>query len=396
VQLKLNEEQELLRDTVARFIAQHYDFERRTKLVKADTGDASWRAFAENGWLAAAIPEEDGGLGGSVIQCVIIAEQLGRGLVIEPYLGCAVLAAQTLLATGARAQCSEWLPSLCDGSRRLALAYSEPASRGMPEFVTTYAERTGAGYLLHGRKTLVLGAIGADAYIVSARTQAAGEGSSLFLVPADTANLAVTTVPLHDGSVAAELNLEGVQVSRVLGDAGRGLPAMRHGLEHALLVLCAELIGAMERTIEITADYLRNRKQFNTPLATFQVLQHRMADMAAEMELARSMLFAALASFENDPVTTRFETLAAAKAFICGAARNVCGQGIQLHGGIGMTDEYVVGHYFKRAVVADVLLGSSALHEAACAKHLRDRMIAGAVASDSSVDSPPARFADVR
>jgi alkylation response protein AidB-like acyl-CoA dehydrogenase len=171
---------------------------------------------------------------------------------------------------------------------------------------------------------------------------------------------------------------------------------MRQGLEHALLVLCAELIGAMERTIEITADYLRSRKQFNTPLATFQALQHRMADMAAEMELARSMLFAALASFENDAVTTRFERLAAAKAFICGAARNVCGQGIQLHGGIGITDEYVVGHYFKRAVVADVLLGSSALHEAACAKRLQDRLVSGAVASESSVDSPPARFVDVR
>jgi alkylation response protein AidB-like acyl-CoA dehydrogenase len=395
VQLTLNDEQELLRDSVARFIAQHYDFERRTKLVKAGAVDANWRTFAENGWLAAAIPEEHGGLGGSAIESVIIGEQFGRGLVIEPYLGCAVLAAQTLLATGAQAQCSEWLPSLCDGSRRLALAYSEPASRGIPQFVTARAERTDTGYELHGRKTLVLGAMGADAYIVSARIRAAGEGISLFLVPADAAKLSVTAVPLHDGSVAAELEFQGVQVAGVLGEAGRGLPAVRHGLAHAVLVLCAEVIGAMERTIEITADYLRSRKQFNTPLATFQALQHRMADMAAEMELARSMLFAALASFENDDATARLETLAAAKAFICGAARNVCGQGIQMHGGIGMTEEYLVGHYFKRAVVADVLLGSSALHEAACAKSLRDRLVEGVAVAGVDVDSRHARFADV-
>jgi alkylation response protein AidB-like acyl-CoA dehydrogenase len=194
----------------------------------------------------------------------------------------------------------------------------------------------GACYVLSGKKTLVLGGVGADAFIVSARTSrehADSEGVSLFIVPADAKRLSVAAVPLHDGSCAAELTLDGVQVDAVLGDAGKGLTAIREGLAHAILALCAELIGGMEKTIEITAEYLRNRKQFGAPIASFQVLQHRMADMAAEMELARSMLFAALASFENDDASTRLDTLSAAKAFITNAARNVCAQGIQLHGG---------------------------------------------------------------
>jgi alkylation response protein AidB-like acyl-CoA dehydrogenase len=402
VQLNLNAEQQLLQDSVARFIGQSYDFEKRTSWAKACAGgsDTNWRTFAENGWLAAAIAEDYGGVGGSVLDTVIISQQFGRGLVIEPYLGCAVLATQTLLAAGTPAQCSQWLPSLCDGSRRLALAYSEPASRGLPEFVATRAQRTGSGYLLHGRKTLVLGAVGADGYICSARTSgkpAESDGISLFLLPPHAPQLSVTPLPLHDGSLAAELAFEGVYVEDLLGEPDRGLPAIREGLAHAILALCAELIGAMERTIEITADYLRSRKQFNVPLASFQSLQHRMADMAAEMELARSMLFAALASFENDDAATRLDTVSAAKAFITNAARNVCGQGIQLHGGIGMTEDYVVGHYFKRAAVADVLLGGGALHEAACAKRLQSRIARDpATGQVSTPTSSAADLTDVR
>jgi alkylation response protein AidB-like acyl-CoA dehydrogenase len=315
-----------------------------------------------------------------VIETVIIAQQFGRGLVIEPYLGCAVLAAQTLRAAGTPAQRQEWLPALADGSRRMALAYSEPASRGMPEFVATRAERSGTGYRLRGMKTLVLGAIGVHDYIVSARTSGKpgdDHGVSLFVVPANAAQLTVTRVPLHDGSMAAELTLNGVAADAMLGGEGCGVSAIREGIAHGILALGAELVGAMERTIEITADYLRNRKQFGVPIASFQVLQHRLADMAAEMEMARSMLFAAIASFQNDDAPVRHETLSGAKAFITNAARNVCGQGIQLHGGIGMTEEYIVGHFFKRAVVADALLGSSALHEAACARALQERLTPG-------------------
>ena len=380
MQFNLDAEQQLLCDSVARFVDNDYYFAQRsvpTSAGEGDNSDANWRTFAENGWLAACVPEAHGGVGGSVIETAIVSEQFGRGLIVEPYLGCAVLATQVLLAAATDAPSTAWLPSLCDGSRRLALAYSESASRGMPHYVATRAERDGTGYRLHGHKTLVLGAPGADGYIVSARTSGEArdaDGISLFVVIAGDERLKVAPVTLHDGRAAAEVTLDGVRVAHPTGEINRGWPALQEGLSHAMLALGAELVGAMERTIEVTADYLRSRKQFGVPIATFQSLQHRMADMAAELELARSMLFAALASYQNDDVATRLEVLSGAKALITTAARNVCGQGIQLHGGIGLTEEYVVGHFFKRAVVADTLFGSSALHEAASAQALQTRL----------------------
>lgn len=376
----LSSEQQLLRDSVRRFVGQEYGFEARAALVRAREGGSArnWRTFADNGWLAAALPVAFGGLGGSLIDTALIAQELGRGLVIEPYLGCAVLAAQTLVAGGTTAQKERLLPALADGSRRVALAYSEPESRGMPQPVATRAERNASGYVLRGRKSLVLGGVGADMFIVSASLAAekgAGQAVTLLLVEGDRPGLARRALPLHDGTWVEELTLEGVQVGEeaVLGAPGSGLPPLRAGLAHATLALCAELIGGMERAIELTAEYLKTRQQFGVPIGSFQALQHRIADMAAAMELARSMLFAALASVENDD-DARQATLSAAKSLIGREARAVCGQAIQLHGGIGMTEEYVVGHYFKRAVVADLLLGSSERHEAACAAELAARL----------------------
>jgi alkylation response protein AidB-like acyl-CoA dehydrogenase len=391
MQFELDTEQRLLSDSVSRFLQNGYAFETRTNLVAAGAGGSveNWRTFAEAGWLAAALPETYGGLGGSVIETAIISQQFGRSLVIEPYLGCAVLAAQTFAAAATPAQCEAWIPTLSDGSRRLALAYGEAAGRGLPEYVSTRADRRNGGYRLTGRKTLVLGGPTVDLYVVSANEGARKTGSmSLFLVPADAAGLTVARAPLHDGRMAAELTFNDVRVDTMLGAPGTGLAALRHGLAHATISLCAELIGAMERTVEITAEYLRNREQFGTKLSSFQVLQHQMADMAAELELARSMLFAALAALQNDDAVRRREVLSAAKAFVSNAALNVCGRGIQLHGGIGMTEEYAVGHYFKRAVVNGVLLGANVLHEAACAAMLRDRVISGV-----AVDAAPLRGA---
>jgi alkylation response protein AidB-like acyl-CoA dehydrogenase len=376
MQLSLDADQQLLQDSVARFVAEGYGFEARTRLVQAAEGGsvANWRRFAENGWLGAAVPEPYGGSGGTVIDTVIISQQLGRGLVLEPHLGCAVFATQLLLAAGSPGQCSEWLPTLVDGSRRLAVAYSEPAAHGLPELVAAPVERSADGCRLHGRKTLVLGAPAVDGYLVAARESHPSPGAGrlgLFLVRAGSPGLAVTAIPLHDGTQAAELVLDGVVGEALPGDDGQGLAALREALCHAMLALCAELVGGMERAIEVTAEYLRSRRQFNVPLAGFQALQHRMADMAAEMELARSMLFAALAAHAGEAPAERYESVSAAKAFVTRAARSVCAQAIQLHGGIGMTEEYVVGHFFKRAVVADLLLGSSAVREAAHARRLQ-------------------------
>lgn len=371
---ELTLEQQLLQDSVRRYIDKAYSFEARTALLKAGkNGNAdNWGIFAANGWLMAALPEEYGGLGGSPLETAIIAQEQGRGLVLEPYLGCAVLAAQTLVAAGSAEQQAHWLPQLAEGSCRIALAYSEPGSRGMPEPVTLCAERKGDGFILHGLKSLVLGASDARAFIVSARIVGTA-GISLLLVDADCPGLERQALPLHDGTWAEELNFDGVEVGpdALLGQAGQGLPALREGLAHGVVALCAELIGGMEKTLEVTAEYLKVRKQFGVPIGSFQALQHRMADMAVELELARSMLHVALASMANDDEPTRRKTLSGAKMLIGRAAKFVCGQGIQLHGGIGMTEEYLVGHYYKRAIVADLLLGSSDSHEAACAAALQ-------------------------
>ena len=374
----LNAEQQLLQDSVRRFIGKDYGFDARTALIKArSTCSAShWQTFADNGWLAAALPEAYGGLDGSLIDTVLIAQEFGRGLVVEPYLGCAVLAAQTLLAAGTPAQCEQWLPALADGSRKLALAYSEAPSRGFPEPIATRAVAAGAGYSLTGCKTLVLGGADADSFIVSAQLSDA-DGITLMVVPADAPGLSRRVLPLHDGSFAAELIFEHVRVARdaLLGEPGNGLAALQHGLAHATAALGAELVGGMEKAIEITADYLKVRKQFGVPIGSFQALQHRLADMAAELEIARSMLYALLASIANDAGAERQRTVSQAKSIIGRAARFVCGQAIQLHGGIGMTEEYQVGHYYKRAVVADALFGSSDRHEAACAAQLQSDLL---------------------
>lgn len=376
----LNSEQQMLSDSVARFIQAEYDFEARTRLLAEGTGGSehNWRILAENGWLAAALPEEFGGFGGSAIENTIIAEQFGRGLLIEPWLGRAVLAAQTLVATDDAELKAEWLPMVADGSRKLALAWSEDEARGTPHIVGTRATEGSDGFRLSGRKTLVLGGSDADTLLVSARIDGAiddRDGIGLFVVKADADGLSIVPTPLHDGSLAATVDLDGVAAVRVAGDA---LAALEHGIDHAMLALCAELVGAMGRSVEITAEYVRTRKQFDVAIGSFQSLQHRLAEMAAETELARSMLFAALASFANDDAATRRVVLAGAKGFITGCAQTVCGQGIQLHGGIGMTEECAVGHYFKRSIVANALFGTRSAHQSACADDLAARLTSDA------------------
>ena len=372
----LDSEQQLLQDSVHRFVERAYGFDARAALLAAGQGGsaANWSTFAESGWLAAALPEAHGGLGGSATDTALIAQQLGRGLVIEPYLGCAVLAPQTMAATGTGTQQARVLPSVADGSKWLALAYSELPARGDPAVVHTVATPSSGGYVLNGRKTLVLGAQDADWFIASAKIAPGDEGISLFLVDSRATGLSVQALRLHDGSLAADVLLQDVRVAQddLLGAPGAGLPALRHGLAHGIAALCAELVGGMERAIELTAEYLKTRHQFGVAIGSFQALQHRMVDMAAELELARSMLYALLAALQNEEPALQQHRASQAKAFVGRAARYVCGQAIQLHGGIGMTEEYAVGHYFKRAVVAEILFGTADFHDARCASRLQE------------------------
>lgn len=361
---ELNIRQKTLRDSVRRFTEQSYDFAERAALLanRRIGGQENWRVFAENGWLAAALPKEYGGLGGGVRETALIAHEFGRALVVEPYLGCAVLAAQTIVAAATPQQLQRHVPELANGRSRIALAYSEPQSRGLPEHIAVRAVRVPDGYTLHGRKTLVLGGVQADRFVVSA---VAGELPVLLIVDAASAGLTITALELHDGNQAAQLSFDDVFVPGldVLGKPANALAALRRGLAHGTAALCAELVGTMERAIELTADYLKTRSQFGGPIGRFQALQHGLADMAAEMELSRSMLFALLSAVDHGDEEAVSRAVSQAKSLVGRAAKSVCGQAIQMHGGIGMTEQCPIGHYFKHAVVADILLGSSDSHD---------------------------------
>ncbi|MFV0646049.1 MAG: acyl-CoA dehydrogenase family protein [Sphingomonadaceae bacterium] len=361
----LDPEQQMLADSVARFMHSEYGFENRSRRLANGLRNEHWATFARNGWLGAAFPEAVGGYGGSTIETAIISQQFGRGLVLEPWLGSAVMAAQTLCATADTDVIAGWMPSLCEGTKRLALAWSEPQSRGMPDVISTCAESRDGRWYLNGKKSLVLGGEGADALLVSAWAE---NSVTLFLVDAQAPGLTQSPAPLHDGSMSVSVVLDATEARRLEGD---GLVALREGLAHGVLALCAELVGAMEQSVDVTVEYLRTRKQFGVPIGSFQTLQHRIADMAAEMELARSMLFALLASFENHDAERRAPVVNSAKLLIVEAARNVCGQAIQLHGGMGFTEECAVGQYFNRAVVADLLLGSRTMRETLRVETLR-------------------------
>ncbi|CAD6551207.1 Acryloyl-CoA reductase (NADH) [Paraburkholderia kirstenboschensis] len=376
----LNSEQQMLQDSVRRFVARDYSFEARNAALATGLAcsESHWRAFADNGWLAAAVPEAYGGSDGTVIETVLIAQEFGRALVVEPYMGCAVLGAQTIVAAGTHAQREHLLPLVADGTRKVALAHGEGQASGNVASVEARAVRSDEGYRLFGNKTLVPGGADAHTFIVSAVTPDA-DGLTLFMVDANMPGLQRHVLPLHDGSRAAELTLDGVAVTRaaVLGAHGQGLPAVQHALAHATATLCAELVGGMEQAIAMTADYLKVRKQFGVPLGSFQALQHRLADMAAELEVARSMLYALLASIANDTAEQRDYVVSQTASLTSAAAKYVCGQAIQLHGGIGMTEEYQVGHYYKRAIVAEALLGGGDRHDARCAQYLQRTLVHG-------------------
>jgi len=378
MQFHLNEEQSLLQESLRRFLDNEYGFEYRQSIRRTSPQGLrqNWRVFAENGWLAVALPESVGGFGGSIVETLIIAHEFGRVLVIEPYIGCAVLGAQTLLASGDKGKIETFLPEVAQGRLRIALAYDEPGLRGLPGPAEMKAKSTVNGYLLNGKKLLVIGAVDADKFIVSTRLEDSGR-TGLFLVDADTPDLERIDLPLHDGTVAQELVFKDVHISQtaMIGNPDIGLQILRSGYNQGVLAICASMIGAMERAIEITSEYLRTRQQFGQPISSFQVLQHRMADMATEMELARSMLFSAMAAVSSGNTAHADQSVSFAKSLIGRSAKFVCGQAIQLHGGIGMTEEYVIGHYFKYAMVANALLGSSSRHDEACAAQLEHQCL---------------------
>ncbi len=359
----LSEEQRLLKETVDRLVRDRYGFETRQQAAGSEEGFSRemWATFADLGLLAVPFPEEVGGLGGGGVDLIIVAEAFGRALVVEPYLATVVLGGGLVDLAGSEAQRRDLLGRVVAGETLLAFAHGEPDGRYDLAHVATRAELRDDGWILSGRKSVVINGDAADTLIVSARVAGAvdaAEGIALFLVPRDAAGLTVRGNPTIDGGRSAEVVLEAVAVSAddVLGEPGNTHAAIEAAVARGIAALCAEAVGAMEVACETTLDYLKTRKQFGRPIGSFQALQHRMVDMRTELEQARSMAILAAARLGSGRVE-RERAISAAKVTIGRAARHVAEEAIQLHGGIAMTWEYALAHYAKRLVMIDHLLG---------------------------------------
>jgi pimeloyl-CoA dehydrogenase small subunit len=361
-------DQELLRDSLARLLTDQYDFEARKRIVLAGGMSRDmWSRFADLGLLALPFAESDGGLGGGAVETLIVMEAFGRHLVLEPYLACVILAGGCLRYGATEAQRHRLVPRLIDGSSLLAFAHVERGARFELAHVATTARRDGDGWRLDGAKHYVLHGQGADALLVSARISGAArdpEGLALFLVDCNAPGLARRGYVTQDGTLAADLRLSDVQVAgdALIGVPGEALPLIERVVGDALAALCAEAVGAMARALEITVEYLKVRKQFGVAIGSFQALQHRAVDLLVLVEQARSMaLYAAMMSGEPD-MTERARALSAAKYLVGRAGRQVGEQAVQLHGGIGMTEECQVGHYYRRLSMLELLFGDSHHH----------------------------------
>jgi alkylation response protein AidB-like acyl-CoA dehydrogenase len=363
------EEQRALRDSLERFIEKEYSFDKRRARVRSEESfnREAWERFAELGLLALRVPDDCGGIGGTAVDTMLVMECLGKGLVLEPYLACAVLANTLVNAAGTPEQKQSLLRPAAEGRLLLAAALYEPEARYALNRVTTTAEVTANGWRISGKKALVLGGPSADTFIVAARTSGdadAAEGISLFLVERGTPGLDVRAYHTHDGTHAADIALRSVEVDHValLGPAGKALPCIEEAVDQVLAALCAEAVGIMVALNDATLDYLKTRKQFGQPIGRFQALQHRMVDMVIATEQARSMTILAAVKADGRDPAERMKYLSGAKAYVGMAARTVGQTAVQLHGGMGVVDELIVSHYFKRLTMIMATLGDTDFH----------------------------------
>ncbi len=370
-----SEEQTMLQSSIERFVSQDYDFEHRQALGKTDSGYSKehWALFAELGWLMVPFSEEDEGLGGGASDILILMESLGKGLVLEPVLSTVLLGGRLIADVCEGDRKAELLGSIMDGSSQYALAFNEPQSRYNLANVATTATVEGDSYCLSGHKSVVLNGGNADQLIIVARTsgeQQDNSGISLFLVDKETSGLRIKPYATVDGLRAAEVYLDNVVVSKanVLGVVGEALPALEKVIDLATFAVCAEAVGIMEQMYKKTIEYTKTRKQFGIPLASLQALQHRMADMFIEAEQAKSIvIMAALALDDGKGVASK--AVSAAKSRVGKAARLVGQEAVQLHGGMGVTDELDIAHFFKRLTAIQFLFGSTDNHTARYLQH---------------------------
>jgi pimeloyl-CoA dehydrogenase small subunit len=366
----LSDEQRLLKESVDRLILDQYQFQQRKQYMAEPAGfsAAMWSRFAEQGLLGLPFPEALGGFGGGAVETMIVAEAFGRGLVVEPYFATVILAGGLLRRAADPALIAALVPRITAGTLKLAFAHIERHSRYDLANVTTSARKDGTDHVLNGAKSVVLHGDAADKILLTARIAGAQmdrDGIGLFLVDADAPGLSRRGYPTQDGMRAAEITLNGVRATCLSDNA---LPLIEHAVDEAIAALCSEAVGAMQSMHDLTLEYLKTRKQFGRAIGSFQVLQHRSVDMLSALEQARSMaMFAAVMAAEENPIERR-RAISAAKAQIGRSGRHIGQEAIQLHGGIGMTMEYSVGHYFKRMTMIDQLYGDADSHLATLAR----------------------------
>ena len=356
----LSKEQQQLGDSIQRFVAREYAFEKRKGILRSEEGMSPevWAHLAEMGLLALQIPEEHGGMGGAPIETMLAMNGVGRGLLLEPYLASAIVATTLLRDLGSPAQQGELFPAMAAGERIVVLAHDEPGARYDLTQVSTKATRSGDGYSLNGRKSVVVHAPSADLLLVSARTD---RGVSLFLVPRDAKGVSLAAYRTLDGRRAAEVTLSDVRVGReaLVGAEGAAQDAIASVHDVAIAATCAEAVGALEALLQTTVEYAKSRKQFGVPIASFQALQHRMVEMLIHVEQAKSMSYlASLRIGEKD----RAKVMSAAKVIVGRACRTVGQEAVQIHGGMGMTEEFHASHYFRRLAALELSFGDTEHH----------------------------------
>jgi len=364
---EFSEEQRLLKDSIERLLGAQYGFEARRKYAQEPDGFSRklWQQYAELGLLALPFEEKYGGIGGGPVDTMIVMEAFGRALALEPYLASVILAGSLLRLGGSEAQREALLPQIAGGELPMAFAHAEQQARYNLSDVATSARKDGENFVLDGAKTLVIHGDSAGKFIVSARLTGVRQdqkGLGLFLVDAAAEGVSRRGYTTIDGQRAAEVTLAGVRAEGALGEPGNAFPLIERVADIAIAAQCAEAVGAMAAIQEITVDYLKTRKQFGVPIGSFQVLQHRAAEMLIALEQARSMAMLAAMTAEEENAAERRKAISAAKVQICNSGRIVGQQAIQLHGGIGMTMEYKVGHYFKRVTAIQAQFGDAVHH----------------------------------
>jgi len=359
----LSEEQTMIQDSVARFVQDNYAFEQRNATVALQHGFSTehWQQFAELGWLSIPFAEEYGGFGGGPVDTMVIMREFGRGLVAEPFLPTVLLFGGLIQAGASEELKNELIPQIVAGELQGAFAFTERQSRYAITDVKTRARQDGVSWLLNGEKTVVLNGAAAEKLVVLARTsgeQSDENGLSLFLVDSHAEGVTTTTYRMTDGREAASIVLENATAEAIIGGPGGGYELMNPVLDRAMLAVAADALGAMESLNAQTLEYLKTRKQFGTHIGSFQALQHRMVDMFAACENTRSLLYRAVCTLDAADEDAQ-RSLLALKVMVGRAGRKIGGEGIQMHGGMGMTEELSVGSYVKRLMIANTLFGDA-------------------------------------